>query len=66
MILATLLLAWSQPQPLVRVGTCPLGYYSQGNYCVPSPGGLTRPAIERDGASCPLGYYRSANYCVKS
>ena len=64
MILATLLLAWTQP--LVRVGSCPLGYYTSGNYCVPSPSSLTRPAIERDGPSCPLGYYRSGNYCIKS
>lgn len=64
-MILTLLLAWTPPQPLVRVGSCPLGYYSQGSYCVPSPSGGARPAIERDGATCPLGYYRSANYCVK-
>lgn len=50
--------------PLPYVGTCPLGYYRSVNYCVPSPAGVTRPAIQQDGITCPLGYYRSGNYCV--
>jgi hypothetical protein len=50
--------------PLPYVGTCPLGYYRSGSYCVPSPAGVTRPAIQQEGVSCPLGYYRSSNYCV--
>jgi hypothetical protein len=52
--------------PLPYVGTCPLGYYRSGSYCVPSPAGVTRPAIQIEGASCPLGYYRSSNYCVRA
>jgi hypothetical protein len=23
-------------QPIIKKGTCPLGYYSSGGYCVPS------------------------------
>lgn len=65
-MMLALMLAWAQPQPLIRVGACPLGYYTQAGYCVPSPSGVTRPAIQSDGLTCPLGYYKSANYCVKS
>ena len=61
--LATLLLSFS-PMPLPYVGTCPLGYYRSSSYCVPSPDGLTKPAIQREGNTCPLGYYRSGEYCV--
>jgi len=52
-------------QPLPNVGSCPLGYYSSGSYCVPSGGGNSRGAIEKSG-SCPLGFYSSGNYCVSS
>jgi hypothetical protein len=52
-------------RPLPKVGSCPLGYYSSGNYCAPSSGGNTRGAIEKSG-SCPLGFYSSGNYCVSS
>jgi hypothetical protein len=59
-------LAQQPVQPLPKVGSCPLGYYSSGSYCVPSSGGNTKGAIEKSGRSCPLGYYSSGNYCVKS
>ena len=58
-------LAQQSVQPLPKVGSCPLGYYSSGSYCVPSGGGNTRGAIEKSG-SCPLGFYSSGNYCVSS
>jgi hypothetical protein len=58
-------LAEQPVQPLPKVGSCPLGYYSSGGYCVPSSGGNTRGAIEKSG-SCPLGFYSSGNYCVSS
>ena len=62
---AGFLVAQQPVQPLPKVGRCPLGYYSSGSYCVPSSGGNTRGAIEKNG-SCPLGFYSSGNYCVSS
>jgi len=49
-------------QPLPKVGGCPLGYYSSGNYCVPSRSSNTRGALEKVGGGCPLGFYSSGNY----
>jgi len=67
MLLSTSATLAQQPvQPLPKVGSCPLGYYSSGSYCVSSSGGNTKGAIEKSGRSCPLGYYGSGNYCVKS
>ena len=59
-------LAQQPVQPLPKVGSCPLGYYSSGGYCVPSSGGNTRGAIEKREAGCPLGFYSSGSYCVSS
>ena len=59
-------LAQQPVQPLPKVGSCPLGYYSSGGYCVPSSGGNTRSAIEKREAGCPLGFYSSGSYCVSS
>ena len=53
-------------QPLPKVGSCPLGYYSSGSYCVPSRSGNTSGALEKSGGSCPLGFYSSGSYCVSS
>ena len=52
--------------PLPKVGSCPLGYYSSGGYCVPSSGGNSHGAIEKREAGCPLGFYSSGSYCVSS
>ena len=49
------------PQPLIRDGSRPSGYYSSGNYCVPNDN--AHFAVPRAG-SCPSGYYSSGNYCV--
>jgi len=62
---AGILVAQQPVQPLPKVGSCPLGYYSSGGYCVPSTGSNTRGAIEKSG-SCPLGFYSSGNYCVST
>jgi hypothetical protein len=59
-------LAQQPVRPLPKVGGCPLGYYSSGSYYVPSSGGNTRGAIEKNGNSCPLGFYSSGNYCLSS
>jgi hypothetical protein len=59
-------LAQQPVQPLPKVGSCPLGYYSSGGYCVPSAGGNSRGAIEKREAGCPLGFYSSGSYCVSS
>jgi len=48
-------------QPILKNGSCPSGYNSSGNYCV--PGSNAHPVIEKNG-SCPSGYNSSGNYCV--
>ncbi len=53
-------------RPITKTGSCPLGYYSSGNYCVPSSSGKTRGAIEKSSSSCPLGFFSSGNYCLSS
>lgn len=64
--LLSLTSAWSQQpvRPLPKIGSCPLGYYSSGAYCVPSSSGHTRGALEKVGNSCPLGFYTSGAYCL--
>lgn len=49
------------PTPIPKDGSCPSGYGSQGNFCVPSSG--ARFAIAKHGA-CPSGYGSQGNYCV--
>jgi len=58
-------LAQQPIQPIKKVGSCPLGYYTSGSYCVPSKGNSSRGAIEKNGG-CPLGFYTSGGYCVSS
>ncbi|WP_211354119.1 hypothetical protein [Thiohalocapsa marina] len=50
-----------QPLPLVKLGTCPSGYSTSGEYCV--PGKQARFALEKRG-TCPSGYFTSGAYCV--
>ena len=50
-----------EPQPVIRNGVCPPGYWISGNYCTPTAG--SRPAIPKVGA-CPPGYWQTGNYCV--
>ncbi len=59
-------LAFAQPtaQPIIKNGSCPSGYISNGNYCVPS-GDSSRFAITKSG-SCPSGYISSGDYCLAS
>ena len=51
-------------QALVRDGSCPSGFSSSGNYCVPGSG--ARFALARNGGSCPSGYFSSSDFCVSS
>jgi hypothetical protein len=59
-------IAFAQPsaQPVMKNGSCPSGYVSSGNYCVPS-GDSSRFAITKSG-SCPSGYVSSGDYCLAS
>ncbi|AJD58369.1 hypothetical protein [Synechococcus elongatus] len=55
--------AIASPLPIERQGSCPLGYYASGSYCV--PGRQARPAVLKLG-NCPVGWYASGNYCLAS
>jgi hypothetical protein len=57
--------AVAQQQPIQKIGTCPLGWYSSGGYCVQNAPSK-REAIIKTGSPCPLGWYGSGNYCVKN
>ena len=64
-LLAGSALAQQPVQPLPKVGSCPLGYYSSGSYCLSSPSN-NRQAIPKQGSSCPLGWFSSGSYCLQS
>ena len=52
--------------PVVKVGTCPVGWYTSGAYCIPArTQPSTRPpeAIQKVG-TCPLGWSTQSSYCV--
>jgi hypothetical protein len=51
-------------QPMLKVGSCPSGYHTSGNYCVPSRADAG-VALQKSGA-CPSGYFTSGNYCVST
>lgn len=51
-------------QPIIKEGSCPSGYITSGNYCVPT-GDNSHFAISKNG-SCPSGYITSGNYCLSS
>ena len=53
-------------RPLVRNGSCPMGYYGSGEYCVLSSSSGTRGAIEKSGNGCPMGFYSTGNYCLST
>jgi hypothetical protein len=57
--------AAQQPlRPLPKVGSCPIGYFASGDYCMPGGGRSTRGGIEKVGSSCPIGFFASGNYCL--
>lgn len=45
-------------------GVCPIGYHTQGNYCVANRGNAP-DAILKNGV-CPTGYHTEGNYCVSN
>ncbi len=47
-------------------GSCPSGFYSSGNSCVPSGSSARYAFANPGGGSCPSGYYSSGNSCVAS
>jgi hypothetical protein len=51
-------------QPVPRISSCPIGYYTQAGYCVPAAG-AAREAIIRVENSCPFGWYTQGSYCQK-
>ena len=48
-------------QPVVKIGHCPSGYSTSGQYCL--PGRQARLALEKRG-QCPSGYTTSGAYCL--
>lgn len=68
MIIALPAFACQNPAPRAssfynQAGSCPSGYYSSGNSCVPYSG-TSKYAFYNAGGSCPSGYYSSGNSCV--
>ena len=68
LLLAGTALAWPahamEPpaaQPVLKNGSCPSGYRTSGEYCLPRKN--ARFAIAKVG-SCPTGYRTSGNYCL--
>ncbi len=48
-------------QPIIKNKSCPSGYRTSGDYCIPGKNG--RFAIAKIG-SCPSGYRTSGHYCL--
>ena len=52
----------AQAQAVPKVGTCPSGYHTSGDYCLGSSDDA-KHAIPKTGA-CPSGYHTSGGYCL--
>ena len=50
--------------PVARVGSCPSGYTTSGDYCLATSDD-SRHALPRQG-SCPSGYTTSGDYCLST
>ncbi|AOG03396.1 hypothetical protein BSY19_4841 (plasmid) [Bosea sp. RAC05] len=49
---------------IVRVGTCPTGYFASGE-CCEAFRSESRRAFPKQGSTCPSGSFASASYCVE-
>lgn len=66
LLVPTAALADQDKTPIPKVGHCPVGYRTSGEYCVPlkrSDSGDSGVIIKLK--HCPKGYRTSGNYCVK-
>ena len=45
---------------VVKIGSCPSGWNSSGNYC--KAGNNAQPIVHKNG-SCPSGWNSAGNYC---
>jgi hypothetical protein len=60
-------LVLAQVIPLTQVNSlCPLGYYGQSGYCIPTKSINTyNQSINSANDTCPLGSYRNNGYCTR-
>jgi hypothetical protein len=63
-ILPFVVLNASPPEVLLKKGSCPGGYHTEGKYCVANRQN-SRTAIPKEG-SCPGGYHTEGRYCVSN
>ena len=61
-LLLVSVLAVADDEILPKVGSCPVGYRTSGNYCIPIQN-TKEVVVKMD--SCPIGYRTSGNYCIK-
>lgn len=54
----------AEAEVVLKSGSCPIGYQTQGNYCV-SNRENTPIAVTKVG-DCPIGYQTQGDYCVSS
>lgn len=64
----TLTLLLGQIIPLTQVNSfCPLGYYGQSGYCIPTKStNSSNQSINSANDTCPLGTYRNNGYCTRN
>lgn len=63
MLPAALPFADDEQEPIPKVGSCPVGYRTSGNYCIPLKSTDKEVVIKLE--SCPSGYRTSGHYCIK-
>lgn len=63
LLLTPVAAAGDDEQPIPKVGSCPVGYRTSGDYCIPLQSTDEEVIIKLE--SCPPGYRTSGNYCIK-